>query len=137
MKKFQWPLIWRNKADAQHAEAVQRAINDERRYKREAADKENEWREKWKPVLDKMVKLSATRRDQLGSFILHTELDRYLLEQAATYNDPAIWRYLAGMIGHQVEREISTINFAGLHRLADELEERHRRGSRMSIGPQF
>lgn len=121
--KFKWPLVWRKKADAQYGAAIRRAIDDEQRYRREAEAKEKEWREKWSPILDKMAALSASRHGPHG-FIVHVELDRFMMEQAASYNDPSIWRYVAELIGHKVERQLTTINFAGLHRLADELENR-------------
>ncbi len=126
MKKFEWPVVWRKDADAKRQKEVAalRKSESERRLEMQA-----QWDTKWKPLLDKMVSLSATRRPDYGSFILHVELDRSMLEQAAGFNDPTIWRYISEMTGHNVERQLATLNFAGLHRLADELEDRNHRAN--------
>lgn len=120
MKKFVWPLVWRKEAEKKYESS--RAI--QKSYQRDLSDAQNEWRTKWKPVLEKMVKMTAERRDIRGDFVLHVNLDRQYIEQVAMYNDNTIWRYISEMIGHQVEVQLCQMNFVGLHKMADEMDRR-------------
>ena len=83
------------------------------------------WREQWKPLLAKAMSLGATRRDHSGDFMLHVGVARDMLEMAAMHNDPKVWEYISDQLAYEFKRQISTLNFAGLHRMAAEAEYRN------------
>jgi hypothetical protein len=92
-------------------------------------EQRREWDTVTRPILQRMVEVSGQRRPESSDFVLHFNLDRRMVEQAAMTNDRHIWRYIAEMVGRHVENELSTMNFAGLHKLAADFERRYRRPS--------
>jgi hypothetical protein len=88
-----------------------------------------EWDHKSIPILRRMVDVTAQPNVEAGSYTLHVAIDRLMLEQAAMTNDEIAWRHIAEMVGRHVQRELATMNFAGLSKMADDFERRYRRPS--------
>lgn len=138
------PIITRKYADQLKREAVTECEERNSRLRdqfakvaeqsREAAKKD--WERNYQPVLERMLSIGARRRYDRPGFVLNFDLDREYMEIAASRNDPHIWRYIANMIAERVRAELSTMNFAGLHQLADDCERRYRRSIPMPMsGP--
>ena len=124
MKKLEWP--WLSKKRAQQ-EADRRVASTRSIAEREMEKLVDEWRGKWQPLLHKAMSLKATRNETSGNFMLHVGLARDMLEMAAMHNDPKVWDYISDQLAYEFKRQISTLNFAGLHRLASENEYRYPR----------
>jgi len=110
-------------------ERYETEISRERQYLNSAHEREVErlkkdWEEKWEPVLDRMMSIRVRRDDTRGDFVVSVNLEHEAMEQAASYNDPAYWNYIAKMLSVHFERQLATMNFAGLHRLANETDSK-------------
>jgi hypothetical protein len=121
--KFKWPWVSRKTMDAELA-SQSRHIRNYERGERERL--EADWDAKWAPLLKKAIGLSATHKPDLRSFMVHVEVDRDMLEMAASHNDPKVWEYMSERLGYEFRRQIATLNFTGLHRLARETDDRMR-----------
>lgn len=120
--KFEWPWTSKNLArqEAERRVASYRGIAE-----REMEKLVEEMRSKWQPLLQKAMSLKATRNQTSGDFMLHVGVARDMLEMAAMHNDPKVWEYISDQLAYEFKRQISTLNFAGLHRLASETEYRY------------
>lgn len=138
---MRFPFVWRKTAEADKAEALRKAKASHDAHigaliqaaKVERERKQREWDGKATPILRRMIDMSA-ERNYKDDFMLHFALDRTMLETACG-NDPTLWRYIAEMTGRHIERELATMNFAGLHRLAAEYERRDRRRAVYQLPP--
>ena len=122
MKKFEWPWISKRKAKIA---SDNRAAELQHRERRERDRLEEEWQRQWQPLLQKAMSLKATRNQTSGDFILHVGIARDMLEMAAMHNDPKVWDYISDRLAYEFKRQISTLNFSGLHRMAVEAEHRY------------
>lgn len=123
-KKWEWPWVSRKTMENKVASELDRirVVEAKRR-----ASMQTDWDNQWKPLLTKAIALSATRKPDMSSFVLHVNVDRGLLEMAAMHNDSKIWKYISDQTSYEFKRQIATLNFVGLHRLAHETEERYSR----------
>jgi hypothetical protein len=117
--KFKWPWVSRKMMDAELA-SQSRHIRNYERAERERL--EADWEKQWQPLLKKAIALSASQNPARGDFAVHVGLDRGMMEMAASHNDPKVWEYISEQLSYEFRRQIATLNFAGLHRLARETE---------------
>lgn len=122
MKKFEWP--WTSKKQARQ-ETDRRVASYRGIAEREMEKLVDDMRQKWEPLLHKAMSLKATRNQTSGDFMLHIGIARDMLEMAAMHNDPKVWDYISDQLAYEFKRQISTLNFAGLHRMAAEAEYRY------------
>jgi len=120
--KFEWPLVWKKNAETE--------LQKERRRLMDTAEREmnklvSEWRKKWEPLLREAIALRAQYQLDLGTFALTVMVDRNLMEMAAMHNDDKVWEYVTEQLSWEIRRQISTLNFSGLGKLAAENERRY------------
>lgn len=114
-----WPLVFR-KTMTEELKGKQRMFD----ISRESWGREKEdWEKKWSPLLAKMLKIEVRRDESCRNFMIQVAMDRTMMEHAACYNDPSYWRYMAKMCGVDLERQLATMNYSGLHRLAEQAED--------------
>ena len=110
-------------------ERYETEISRERQYLNSAHDKEidrlkKDWEERWEPLLNRMMSIRARRDEIGGGFVVSVNLEREAMEQCAMYNDNRYWEYLAEMMSVHFRRQLATMNFSGLHKLADETDRK-------------
>lgn len=109
----------RNLAEIEERNERSRRLNAER----ELADYRQEVSKKWEPLLRRLMSLTV-RRGYDNEFVLNVALARPMMEEIAGYNDQRIWSYISEMVADDLRRQLATLNFSGLHRLAAETERR-------------
>lgn len=120
--KFVWPWVSRKTMEAKVASELDRIRGIEAKRR---ASMQEAWDAQWSPLLKQAMSLSATRKMDFASFVLHIALDRGLMEMAAMHNDQKVWEYIGDQASYEFRRQIATLNFSGLHRLASENERRY------------
>lgn len=120
--KFKWPLVLRKTMDAKVASELDRIREVEAKRR---ASMQRDWDAQWAPLLKKAIALTASRSLERGDFAIHVGVDRDMMEMGAMHNDASVWEYLSERLSYEFKRQISTLNFAGLHRLASETERRY------------
>lgn len=118
--KEMWPLVLRKTYRAEQDRHRKAAALQEKAYEK-ARD---EFKAKWQPLMLRMMDITANKNTTLDRFVVHVELDRNMMECAARLGDKRYWEYVAKMASVHFERELATMNFAGLYKLAIEYEER-------------
>lgn len=93
-------------------------------HEHEIARLNKEWEKKWEPLLARMMTIRARRDDISGGFVVSVNLEREAMENCATFNDSSYWQYVAKMLSVYFERQLATMNFAGLHKLALETDRK-------------
>lgn len=123
--KNKWPLVWKKTYDAEWL----RHFNMVKSMRAESKRQEKEWEDKWMPFMQKMIKLGIRPNESFNVFQVQISLDRQAMELAAQLNDKAYWQYLAKMAAVHLERELATMNFSGLYKMASDYEDRRHRRS--------
>lgn len=119
---MQLPFVKRSTMEA----AVQKVRNiEQNRARLEQEHLKEEWQKKWEPLLKDAIRIRAERKYELDTYILHIGIDRYMIEMVSMRNDAADWEYMADMLAHELRRQMATLNFSGLHKLAKENERRY------------
>lgn len=142
---MKWPLVRRWRLDLANralAESIKLADQREnaRKIMQTTLEKERqEFRTKWQPLMLNIASVSARRIEPgySSSFAITVTLNREVMEHVASVNDQRHWDYIAEELAYSFRRQIATLNFAGLHRLAEETEQRMRYGTLQGFQPPF
>jgi hypothetical protein len=117
-----WP--WTSKS--QHNKELDRAYrNSQLVLEAEVKKLQEEYHERWEPLLQKAIQLKPRLNAQRDSFVLHIGIDRYMVEMVASHNDEHVWEYFVEEVAVHLKRQLLSLNFSGLYRLARETEHRY------------
>ncbi len=111
------------KLEVEHTRQIEDNVRLSTMYQKKIENIEKENNEKWQPLLQQLIKISA-RRTPDYSYILSTAFDSSLVDCVASYNSNYYWDYFCDQVSYELKRQLATLNFSGLHKMAIESEEK-------------
>ncbi len=95
---------------------------------------EEENRARWQPLLAQLMKLSAAKNPSNG-YKLSIIFDDISINAVASYNSNLYWDYFCEQVSYGLKRQLATLNFSGLYKMAEEAEAKKYRLAQYGFTP--